>query len=619
MRKLLPILILTFMYHGTSAQWLSGKVKGESGSAAESVSVSFMNKGNSFATNADGSFKIFAPNLPDTLVFTSSGYEPYKVLITEKNIADPNFEVVLLNKRIKRELLFPEAPGKSSGALEEVVVSAARGTRLKRGSAVVKKDMREYSASSYSTTLSGDASPAYSSSHTAINSRKLYSKDSTIARAGALTAGEINDFAKWKLWSDLSADEFGQYSRKWNVEMQERYSVQLVDKKGNGVKNEKVYLLNINTGDTAWKAVTDNTGKAELWGSVETLIESKTMVTSFRIATVGGGKLSNPAKFENGVNVVSVEKECRTSNIVDIAFVVDATGSMDDELEFLKLELEDLLQKTTSTYGQLSLRYSSVFYRDNGDEYVTRKLDFQTEMLKVLNFIKLQKSGGGGDFPEAVDAALDVAINELAWSENSRAKILFLLLDAPPHDEAKTRIRLLISRAAEKGIKIIPIASSGVDKSTEFILRSMALGTNGTYTFLTNHSAIGNAHIEPSTDNYSVELLGTLLKRLLDQALYAAECNSQDITQVPVVLIEQPVKLKIYPNPTTGRFKIQSNNEIKEIYVADFSGKLLLKINTNSKAGTWDVNIEPYPSGIYLIKYVTVAGKVGAEKIILMR
>lgn len=49
---------------------------------------------------------------------------------------------------------------------------------------------------------------------------------------------------------------------------------------------------------------------------------------------------------------------------------------------------------------------------------------------------------------------------------------------------------------AKNGIKIIPVAASGVDKDTEFMLRFFEVATGGTYVFITNDSGIGNDHID---------------------------------------------------------------------------------------------------------------------------
>jgi len=167
----------------------------------------------------------------------------------------------------------------------------------------------------------------------------------------------------------------------------------------------------------------------------------------------------------------------------------------------------------------LDVYTSTVFYRDEGDEYVIRQSDFTSDIDETISFIQNQSAGGGGDFPEAVHTALDAGINNLQWSASARARIAFLLLDAPPHyrDDVIRDIQASIKTAAAKGIKIIPITASGIDKETEFLMRFLAMATNGTYTFITNDSGIGGDHIDPSIGDFDVEYLNNLLVRLILQ------------------------------------------------------------------------------------------------------
>jgi hypothetical protein len=62
---------------------------------------------------------------------------------------------------------------------------------------------------------------------------------------------------------------------------------------------------------------------------------------------------------------------------------------------------------------------------------------------------------------------------------------------------------------------IIPIAASGIDKSSEFLFRFMVQSTNGTYCFLTNHSGIGGDHVAATVGDYQVEYLNSLMVRLI--------------------------------------------------------------------------------------------------------
>ncbi|SCY83782.1 hypothetical protein [Alkaliphilus peptidifermentans] len=137
-------------------------------------------------------------------------------------------------------------------------------------------------------------------------------------------------------------------------------------------------------------------------------------------------------------------------------------------------------------------------------------------MIKQLN---KQYADGGGDYEEAVEEALKDAIENHQWSSNARARLLFLVLDAPPHHTANNvkTLHNVITKAAADGIRIIPVASSGVDKDTEALLRFFSISTGGTYVFLTNHSGIGNDHIEPTVGDYKVEFLNDLLVRVINE------------------------------------------------------------------------------------------------------
>lgn len=275
---------------------------------------------------------------------------------------------------------------------------------------------------------------------------------------------------------------------------------------------------------------------------------------------------------------------------------------MGDEISYLKTELNNVIQQVKDSNPQLSVKLGSVFYRDKGDDYPTRKSDLSFDVSKTTRFIQEQAAGGGGDFPEGVDDALDVAINDIQWSDTVLTKIIFLVLDAPPHESQDkiNRLQALIAKAAAKGIKIVPVTASGIDKSTEYLMRSWALATNGTYVFLTNHSGIGDKHIEPTTDSYEVEKLNDLLVRVFHQFTSVVSCdnkiNATNISDtakitgvvnttndsVTVVIdtaanvIKEPTfSCSFYPNPTKGILNIDIKGNIDELFLNDLSGKIL--------------------------------------------
>lgn len=214
---------------------------------------------------------------------------------------------------------------------------------------------------------------------------------------------------------------------------------------------------------------------------------------------------------------LTVDKNNSNTKLLDLMFVIDTTGSMGDELEYLKSEIKDVIENINT--DQNNIRLSLLFYRDTGDQYVTRFYNFTNNISEQINNISNQNANGGGDFPEAVDQALSMAVTQGSWSNEPSTKLLIHVLDAPPHT-SKENLSLFtksILQAAQKGIHIIPVASSGIDKWTEYLLRVEALITGGTYTYLTNDSGIGNDHIDATVESVVVEYLNAMLIRLINE------------------------------------------------------------------------------------------------------
>lgn len=432
-------------------------------------------------------------------------------------------------------------------------------------------------------------------------------EEKDLPKAGQLTAGEVNDFSKWDYWKDIAVPTLDEYKNIWKFFPERRVSVQLVNKNKKPVIGEKVKLLN-DKKEIIWEAVSNNLGNAELW--IEPLKGSNPVSEKYYLAD-GSGQIisSNIRDFKNGQNLIMMDKGCITKRSLDLAFVVDATGSMGDEISYLQSELLDVLKKVESNLKNTTVRYGSVFYRDQGDEYVTRKFDFSDHAEELVDFIKKQNADGGGDTPEAVVEAMQVSIDELKWSNENSAKIIFLILDAPPHrsDENISKLYEKIKLAAKKGITVIPLSASDTDKQTEYLMRTFALLTNGTYTFLTNDSGIGNDHIKPTIDSYEVERLNALLLRLILQRATLPECNDGISNDYLNKKLETEVnnqtesKTLIFPNPTKGIIHIKSKNAIDELFVYDLAGKIIMR-KENLSEGKNTIDITSYPQSIYLIR-----------------
>ena len=358
---------------------------------------------------------------------------------------------------------------------------------------------------------SSDISPSiYSSSTGSSNSGNQN-------HTGIITAAEWNDLDNWIFWENIiSTNDFKSIPQHWTIFNNNRIAVTVVSSDSTPIIDALVKLKR--DGTTIFTARTDNKGKAELWIDIfnnNTNIDFSKLTFDINNGTVVSLTVKS---FKDGPNKIVIPSTT-IENKIEISFVVDATGSMGDELEFLKTELLDVISKIKKENPNSMVLTSSVFYRDEGDDYVTRVSNFTNDNNTTVNFIRNQSAGGGGDTPEAVHSALDKAVNELQWSSNAKTRIMFLVLDAPPHHNNSVigSIQASILKATEKGIKIIPITASGIDKETEFLMRFLSISTNGTYVFITDDSGIGNSHLQASVGDFQVEYFFNLMIRLINK------------------------------------------------------------------------------------------------------
>ena len=119
---------------------------------------------------------------------------------------------------------------------------------------------------------------------------------------------------------------------------------------------------------------------------------------------------------------------------VEVAFVLDTTGSMGGLIEGAKRKIWSIATAIVDSNPDADIRMGLIAYRDIGDEYVTRKVELTRDIQDLYGNLLELKARGGGDWPESVNEALDVAVNKMQWTQGADStRIVFLVGDAPPH------------------------------------------------------------------------------------------------------------------------------------------------------------------------------------------
>ena len=339
-------------------------------------------------------------------------------------------------------------------------------------------------------------------------------------KAGLLTAGEWNDNKNFDFIKKLLADgqnfQYKDFFTAWDLTPFNRLSIKCMAGQ-DAVTGANVTVLDAN-GNSIWKGVTDHEGMCYAYYG---LLDADMMPATVTVSSNGEEKtyqVDSADLIDTSVITIDLSEKNTAAKKLDLMFTIDTTGSMGDEIFYLQKELEDVIRRVQTDCDNIPVRLSVNFYRDMEDDYIVRPYEFTSDINSALSLLNKEYADGGGDYEEAVELALQSSIFDHSWDSDS-IKLMFLVLDAPPHntDAIKESLIKSIQKASEMGIRIIPVASSGVDKNTEFLLRAFAMTTGGTYTFLTNDSGIGGDHIEPTIGEYTVEQLNDLLVRIIEE------------------------------------------------------------------------------------------------------
>ncbi len=602
---------------------ISGVVIGKNGLPLSGASINLVNSKVIAKTNKNGQFEINYLKVGSyKLIMTTINFDTLDLEINV--IIDFNSEAIF---RLDSSIVYFSVP--------EIERTASGLVTQSTGVTNSNKNYNIIGTKSRSATPAGaDFTGTYPDPLKFVNkfTGGFGSANNEVAEAGQLTSGEVNDFRKWDMWSDIAKDELSSYIDIWGIEPTSRYTIQLTSIDNRPVIDAKVNLIN-QVGKVIWSARSDNTGKAELWADAYSEIDDDISGLAVEVFYKGKRKYEqNISSFKDGINFIQVDEYCSQPNKVDILFAMDATGSMSDEIDYLRTELLDIIGKLEKSNNEIDLRIGSLFYRDydySFSELLTTH-DLTNDISSVNEFINSEKAISGNSTPEAVDVALSSSVNEFTWSDDAIARIMFLILDAPPHRDAATMRRFteLTAKAAEMGIRIIPLTASGIDKSTEYLMRSLALLTNGTYVFLTDDSGIGNSHIEPTTDSYDVEMMNEMIVRIINQFIEVPACGENNnidyakSTEGKIyndnIKVDNDISkyMKIYPNPTDGPLTLSLDEEYDNLFLVDMNGKILFKVEPTGNS--FQISLANYPSGAYFLKY-SKDGTWGSSQIQLMR
>ena len=171
---------------------------------------------------------------------------------------------------------------------------------------------------------------------------------------------------------------------------------------------------------------------------------------------------------------------------VEVAFVLDSTGSMGGLIEGAKQKIWSIANAIISRRPAPEVRVGLVSYRDRGDEYVTRLFDLTADIDAVFGSLQSFQADGGGDDEESVNQALREAVQRMSWSRGPDVlKVVFLVGDYPPHMDYHGELRYpdICREAVGRDLIINTVQCGDVPETTQ-VWREIARLAEGSYVAL---------------------------------------------------------------------------------------------------------------------------------------
>ncbi len=167
------------------------------------------------------------------------------------------------------------------------------------------------------------------------------------------------------------------------------------------------------------------------------------------------------------LNAVSVNAAMQQR--VEVAFVLDTTGSMADLIDGAKKKIWSIASTVVDTNPDADIAMALVAYRDRGDDYVVQTTPLSEDIQGLYGKLVKLEADGGGDTPESVNEALQNAISDLKWSSGDHVKrIVFLVGDAPPHMdyEQERQYPRILKDAKDRDIIVNTVQAGDMPETT---------------------------------------------------------------------------------------------------------------------------------------------------------
>ncbi len=352
-------------------------------------------------------------------------------------------------------------------------------------------------------------------------------KETQSLQSEFLAAIEWSDLDNWDAWLKLKEDpEIAQLMENQGYDslISERFTVYVTSELGVPVSGEGVQLFYQEK--FLWQAVTNNRGVVELFApsSEEGYLQDR--FTCF----LPDQDYLKVIPYKGGTHHIMLDSISTSPQIIDIAWVMDISGFMANELRWVKTKFPEVIRRVQRQSPETSIRIGTVSHQIQKGVHMSSISPLSLNNAQgVLDVINDQDIIGEEASPEALNGLLTDSLymlnwgatldNHGYWQETNSSKIIFLLADvSSDYKHVGANIKL-IKLAAARGIQIVPIIPYGASRETELFMRYAAIATNGRCLFMQEDTVLNQEAPVQSFEPYSPEYLQDLLIRIIADSL----------------------------------------------------------------------------------------------------
>jgi hypothetical protein len=296
----------------------------------------------------------------------------------------------------------------------------------------------------------------------------------------AVKAGEWDDNANYREFQKWVRSEQGQPFHR--ADITDRQFIVVRDEDGKALPRCPVVISDAQSRKVT--LTTTASGRAILFPHAEGL-SGRDFTASTSCQNSAGSARFSLAQSDGVIDLkLAGKRVLPATRDVDIAFILDTTGSMAEEISAVKATIQKVA--TSFANSGIRIRVGLVEYKDRSDSLVTKVYPMTADVTRFSGQVAAIQASGGGDVPESMNEGLHVGLNGLSWSGSAIAKMAFLIADAPPHlDYGNDADYAADMRdAAHRGIQVFTVAASGMDDLGQVVFRQIAQYTGATNLFV---------------------------------------------------------------------------------------------------------------------------------------